>query len=222
MHDTQNTPSPEADGALVTLFRCIWRPDEGMSQLYHIYARTGTHGRWRMALTQHFYGDSEWFIIAAFYHALGCGLDIFFCLAAKEAYERRQESHRRRMRCSFWLRDKALALLSSPALVRYHTRLQRFVEFPRIPRSTPYNLSLHRGCFTVACTGTDCKCLGTGVRQYVERTCSIARANAHGNCILWMNHEANSRRHTCTKHGISNSNIPPQLYVCGLRHAERK
>lgn len=40
-------------------------------------------------------------------------------LAAKAAYEKRQKQHRQRVRASLWLRDKALALLSSSScLVR--------------------------------------------------------------------------------------------------------
>lgn len=38
---------------------------------------------------------------------------------AKEAYEKRQKAHRRRVRASLWVRDKGLALLSSDAIVRY-------------------------------------------------------------------------------------------------------
>lgn len=38
--------------------------------------------------------------------------------AAKEAYEKRQKAHRRRVRLSLWVRDKGLALLSSSAVVR--------------------------------------------------------------------------------------------------------
>ncbi|CBJ28789.1 conserved unknown protein [Ectocarpus siliculosus] len=48
----------------------------------------------------------------------------FAGLPAKEAYEKRQKVHRQRVRASLWLRDKALALLSSsPVLVSLYKAL---------------------------------------------------------------------------------------------------
>ncbi|CAM9199761.1 unnamed protein product [Laminaria digitata] len=44
-------------------------------------------------------------------------------LPAKEAYEKRQKSHRRRVRLSLWVRDKGLALLSSSAVVSLYKAL---------------------------------------------------------------------------------------------------
>ncbi|CAM9409161.1 unnamed protein product [Ascophyllum nodosum] len=60
-------------------------------------------------------------------------------LPAKQAYQKRQISHRRRLRGSLWLRDKGLGLLCSPALVSLYKALSS--EEPVVRRKTSACLS---------------------------------------------------------------------------------